>query len=68
MNTYNPDVLQVDNIYSIYFMMKPNYNDENYNDEIQKVKNGHTMFSDVISQIDNIQENINKSIMSKYKN
>jgi hypothetical protein len=43
--------------------MKPNYNDE-----IQKVKNGHTMFSDVISQIDNIQENINKSVMSKYKN
>jgi predicted CopG family antitoxin len=47
--------------------MKPNYNDD-YNDEIQKVKNGHTMFSDVISQIDNIQENINKSVMSKYKN
>lgn len=63
MNSYNPDVLQFDNIYSIYFMMKPNYNDE-----IQKVKNGHTMFSDVISQIDNIQENINKSVMGKYKN
>jgi hypothetical protein len=67
MNSYNPDVLQVDNIYTIYFMMKPNYN-KDYNDEIQKVKNGHTMFSDVISQIDNIQENINKSVMSKYKN
>lgn len=54
-------VLQFDNIYSIYLMIKPEYDNE-----INKVKNEQSYLSDTINIIDSIQNNINQSIMKKY--
>jgi len=57
----NSNILKFDNIYSIYLNVKPSYNEE-----IEKVKNGNTILSSTINQIDSIRENIDKSIMNKY--